>query len=241
MSELKIKARDIVTPGEVLATGMDYLPSFGTYRNEDNILSNRLGLVAIEGKVIKIIPLSGRYIPKRNDIIIGKVIDIMMSGWRVEMNSAYTSMLPLRDASFDFISKTADLTRYFDLDDWVVAKITNVTSQNLVDISVKGPGLRKLKGGRIIHVQASKVPRIIGKKGSMVSMIKNATDAQVIVGQNGTVWLNGSPEAEKIVIDTIRFIEANAHESGLTEKVRVTLSEKTGKEVALGREEEGEQ
>ena len=76
MSELKVKEKEIVIPGEILAEGMDYLPSTGTYRLENNIHASRLGLVTVEGKVIKIIPLSGKYLPKTGDVIIGQIKDI---------------------------------------------------------------------------------------------------------------------------------------------------------------------
>ena len=77
---LKVENKSVVVPGEVLSEGMDYLPSQGTYREGENIRAQRLGLVNIDGKVIKIIPLSGRYTPKKGDTVIGKVIDVLMSG-----------------------------------------------------------------------------------------------------------------------------------------------------------------
>lgn len=227
------KEKDIVVPGEVIAEGMDYLPSFGTYRLDDKILSNKMGLLIVEGKVLKTIPLSGRYLPKRGDTIIGKVVDILISGWKVDVNSAYIAVLSLKDASFDFIQRNADLSKIFGLDDYIVAKITNVTSQNLVDITCKGPGLRKLRGGRIIKVNTHKVPRIIGKKGSMVSMIKNATNCKVIVGQNGWIWLSGEPKDEITVVNTIKMIEENAHKSGLTDHVKEFLEKETGNAVVM--------
>lgn len=229
--KLLVKDKDIVVPGEVLASGMSYLPGHGTYRDNDKVIANRLGLLNIDGKVLKTVPLAGRYMPKRNDVIIGKVIDILMSGWRLEINSPYSAVLPLKDASFNYIAKGADLTRYFELDDYVVVKITNVTSQNLVDVTCKGPGLHKLKGGRIIHVNTHKVPRIIGKKGSMVSLVKKATDCKVTVGQNGIAWISGDPEMEVITVNAIKMIEEQSHVSGLTEKVESYLEKSTGKKI----------
>ena len=231
--QLFVQDKEVVVPGEVLAQGMSYLPGNGTYRLNDQIIANRLGLLTMEGKVMKTVPLSGRYLPKRNDVIVGRVIDILMSGWRLEINSPYSAVLPLKDASFSYIEKGEDLTRFFELDDYMVCKITNVTSQNLVDVSCKGPGLQKLKGGRIVEVNTHKVPRIIGKKGSMVSMIKNATGCKVTVGQNGIVWLSGEPEMEVIVVNALRFIEEKSHVSGLTEMVREFLEKATGKPVEI--------
>ncbi len=237
MAEILVKNKEIVIPGEEMATGMEYLPSFGTYRDKDKIVASRLGLVSIEGKIIRIIPLAGKYIPRRGDVIIGRVEDVSYSGWRVDTNCAYPAMLSVKDATSEFIQRGADLTQYFDVDDYIVAKITNVTSQKLVDLTARGPGLRKLSGGRIIEVNTNKVPRIIGKQGSMVHMIKQVTGCKIIVGQNSLLWISGDPKNELIAIEAIRKIEKESHLSGLTERIKDFLEKSTGKKV----EEKGEQ
>lgn len=228
MSKIIAKDKEIAVPGETLATGMEVLPGIGTYRDGENITANRLGLVMIEGRTIKLIPLSGRYIPKTGDTIICKVVDVSFSGWRLDTNSAYSAMLSMKDATSDFIARGANLTQYYDLGDYVVCKIVNVTSQKLIDVTMKGPGLRKLKGGRIIEVNPHKVPRIIGKQGSMVVMIKDATRCNIVVGQNGLIWIEGEPLSELLAIQTIRKIERESHLSGLTDKIKDFL-EKNGK------------
>jgi exosome complex component RRP4 len=228
MTEPNVKNKDVAVPGEVLATGMDNLPGTGTYREKEKIIASRLGLVQLEGRTIKLIPLSGRYLPKKFDTIICKIIDVSVSGWRLETNSPYTAMLSMKDATSQFIQRGADLTQYYDLGENIVCSIVNVTSQKLVDVTMKGPGLRKLKGGRIISVASNKVPRIIGKQGSMVSMIKDATKCSIIVGQNGLVWIEGTPEDELLAIQTIKKIEEESHFSGLTDKIKGFL-EKSNK------------
>lgn len=230
---MNVKDRDVVVPGEVLAVGMDYLPSFGTYRLGDKILAAILGLVRLEGKVLKLIPLAGRYVPKKYDIVIGKVIDILMSGWRMDINCAYAAVLPLKEGTREFIDKGADLTRFYALEDYVVTKIINVTSQKLVDVTMRGPGLRKLIGGKVFSVNTHKVPRIIGKQGSMVSMIKDATGCKIIVGQNGWVWIEGESAMENIAVEAIRMIEEQSHTTGLTEKIKEFLEGRTGKTVTV--------
>ncbi len=236
MSEVLVKEREVVTPGELLAKGMDNFPGSGTYRDKEEILSNRLGIVYIDGRALKVIPLSGVYMPKEGDTVIGKVIDITFSSWRMELNCAYSGLLSLKDASSDYIGKGADLTQYYDLGDHVVCKIINVTSQKLVDLSMRDPGLKKLTGGRIFKVNTNKVPRIIGKKGSMVSMIKNATGCKIIVGQNGLVWISGDSKNEFIAMDAIKKIEEESHISGLTNRIKEFLEERTGNKI----EAEGE-
>jgi len=179
----------------------------------------------------RISTLSGVYVPKLGDTIVCKVIDITLNGWRLDTNSAYSAMLTLKDATSDYISRGADLTQYYALNDYVVCKVVNVTSQMLVDVSMREPGLKKLVGGRVVKVNTNKVPRIIGKKGSMVSMIKQATGCRIVVGQNGLVWLSGDMDNEFLALEAIRLIEQNSHHAGLTGTIKSFLEEKTGKKI----------
>lgn len=223
MGKLLLKDKSIVVPGEELAEGMDYLPGFGTYRDKEFIIANKLGLLNIEGRAVKIIPVAGQYIPKKDDTIIGKVEEVSFFGWRIDTNSAYSAVLSVKDGTSDFIARGADLTKYYTFDDYLVVKVTNVTSQKLVDLTMKGPGLRKLETGRIIKVNTHKIPRIIGKQGSMVTLIKTHTDCRIIVGQNGVIWIQGQPEGELLAVKTIKEIEKNSHVPGLTEKIQKFL------------------
>ncbi len=229
MLKIMVNDKEISVPGETLAVGMDILPGSGTYREGEAIKANRLGLVMIDGRTIKLIPLSGRYIPKTGDTIICKVIDVSFSGWRLDTNSAYSAMMSMKDATSEFIARGANLTQYYDLGDYLVCKIVNVTSQKLIDVTMKGPGLRKLRGGRVIEVDPNKVPRIIGKQGSMVMMIKDAARCNISVGQNGLIWIDGEPMSELLAIQAIRKIEKESHLSGLTDKIKEFL-EKNNKQ-----------
>jgi exosome complex component RRP4 len=230
-AKLHTQDRAIVVPGEVLATGLEYLPSKGTYRKDDEIRADSIGLVQIDGKVIKTIALAGRYLPKKGDTIVGRISDVLMSGWRVDLRTMTDAVLGLKEATNEYIKRGEDLTRYFAIDDWVSAKVVQVTSQNLVDVSVRGPGLQKLEGGTIINVDSQKVPRIIGARGSMVRMLKKGTNCDIMVGQNGVIWLNGAPANEVLAIQAIRLIEINSHLPGLTEEIKDLLEEVTGQEV----------
>lgn len=231
-SKLLINDKDIVVPGERLAEGTGYLPGRGTYREGNYVIAGLLGILMVDGRALKIIPVSGRYIPRYGDKVIGKVIDVLMTGWRLDINSPYSAVLSMKDATSEFIQRGENLTRFFDLEDQVVCKIVNVTSQKLVDVTTKMPGLRKLRGGRIIEVNCHKVPRIIGKEGSMVMMIKEATGCNITVGQNGWIWLQGTPEQEFIAVNAIRLIEEHSHQQGLTDKIKEYLEKATGKKIA---------
>ena len=240
MEELKVQEKEIVVPGDVLAEGMGYLPSYGTYREGDKIFASKIGLVQINGRAIKLVSLSGKYLPKRGDVVIAKVIDVSFNGWRVEMNCAYSALLSLKEATSEYIARGANLTQYFTFGDYLVTKIVAVSSQNLIDVSMRGPGLKKLSEGRIMEVSPNKVPRIIGSKGSMISMIKNATGCRIVVGQNGLVWMQGEPKSEVIATEAIKKIEAESHISGLTDRIKEFLEKKLGRPVEIVKEGESD-
>jgi exosome complex component RRP4 len=219
MSNILKKEREVVIPGETIAEGMDYLPGDNTYREGEKIFSKVLGLVGVTGRVMKITPLSGPYIPMTGDKIIAKVFDITMSGWRFETNTAYSAMMNVKDASSRFIKRDEDLSKILAIGEYAVVKITKVTSQNLIDLTMKEPGLHSISGGRLVKINSQKVPRIIGKQGSMISLIKEKTGCNITVGQNGIVWIKGESEKELLAEKAVKMIEARSHEEGLTEKM----------------------
>lgn len=231
--ELIAKDKEIVVPGELLATGMSFLPSKGCYRQGEHIYAGRLGLLNVEGKVLKMTPVSGRYLPHVGDTIIARVNDVLMMGWRVWTNSPYEAVLNVKEASGEFIPPSSDLTQIYSIGDLIVCQIINVTSQNLIDVTMRGPGLRKLGSGRIITVCASKVPRIIGKNASMVNMLRDATGVRLHIGQNGVVWMSGEPENEIVVAEAIELIEKEAHTTGLTDRIKVWLEKQKSRIVAF--------
>ncbi len=228
MTELFVKNRELVVPGDLLAKG-DFLIGEGTYKKEDGIYANVLGLVDTKEQFIKIIPLSGKYMPNPRDLVVGIVEDITFSTWSIDINSPYQGVLNISNALDRFIDSQEDLAKIYDIGDVVLAKVLSMSKSMQATLTMRDRGLFKLREGRLISISPTRVPRVIGKKGTMVQMLKNATDCRIVVGQNGRVWING--EGANIVIEAIRLIEREAHLHGLTDKVKAFLEEKTHKKV----------
>jgi len=221
------KEKDLVVPGDVLAEGMDYLPSGGCIRDNDKIVANHLGLVTLENnRFVKVIPLTGKYIPKIGDTVIGQVVDMSFSGWYLNINGPYEAALMVKDVA-EFIDKDADLSQFYNFGDLIVAKINRVTRYSNINLTTKGPGLRKVTGGKVISITSTKVPRVIGKQGSMVQMLKEKTNCNIMVGQNGIVWIEGkNPNDELLATEAILKIEQESHIDGLTDKMKEFLESK---------------
>lgn len=241
MKNLTENKRKIVTPGETIVTGLDFLPGEGAYRDGDNINSAYMGLTNMKGRLVKVIPLNGRYFPKEGDKIIGVISEVRFSSWNMDINAPYTATLTVSDGVAQYFDRNRDtLTRFFDLGDTVLCKVRSADPNGGVMVSLRGPGLRKLRDGRIVEVNPAKIPRIIGKGGSMISLIKRGADCQIFVGQNGRIWINGPRDQEEIVIKVIKKIEAESHLPGLTEKIRKLLGLPEEDEESEAQEESGD-
>lgn len=118
----------------------------------------------------------------------------------------------------------------FDVGDLVVSKVLAFDRTRDPLVSAKGPGLGRVSSGRIVKISPAKIPRLIGKKGSMISILKKETGAHIMVGQNGTVLISAKyPDSENMAIQAIRMIEREAHTQGLTDRIQALLNaEKKG-------------
>ncbi|MBI3190381.1 RNA-binding protein [archaeon] len=214
--------RKLVIPGDLLGEGR---AGHGAYEEDGKVFSCFIGLAEEKGELHFVIPLSGIYNPKRGDGVIGKIEDVVFSKWIVDINSPYEAVLPLSEATDEFIDLTkTDLTKYFTYGDLIFTEISSVTKTKNIQLSMRDRKCRKLRGGRMITVTPAKVPRIIGKAGSMVEMVKEITKTQIVVGQNGLVWVKG--DNEDLAIEAVTEIERKSHVQGLTDQIKAMLEKK---------------
>jgi exosome complex component RRP4 len=219
----KSEKRKIVVPGEVIISGEDYLPGDGTRREGDDIVASRYGLSEKVGRVVKIIALSGAFVPRKNNVVLGQVIDYTHNGWLIDIDCAGNAFLPVAEAP-RFINK-GELDTFMAIGDMVSAKIWSVGGRG-IDLSLKGRGLGKLEGGFVFRINPSRVPRVIGREGSMITLIQENTGCNITVGQNGWIWVNGDSLDSKIKArKVIEFISDKVHVDGLTDKVEKWFEE----------------
>jgi exosome complex component RRP4 len=212
-----VKKRTIVVPGEVITSGEDFLPGEGARRVENNIVASRYGLSEEMGRVVKVIPLFGAFVPRRNNVIIGRVTDITYHGWLVDIDSATSGFLPIEEFP-RYVNKN-EMDQYLKVGDTISAKIWSVKPKG-IDLAMKGRGLGKLEDGFIFRIIPARVPRVIGREGSMITLVKEKTGCNITVGQNGWVWIKGeSIDAEIKARKAIEFIAEKVLLSGLTEKM----------------------
>jgi len=217
--------RKIVIPSQLLGDVNQNKAGKGTFVEKGKIYSEILGILYNSKDFINVIPLKGIYDPIENDFVIGIVEEALGSGWLVDINAAYPALLHVNEVPWDVEFGATE--KYLNSGDCIMSKILQVNQEKKLQITLKDRNLYKIKGGQIIDVEPSKVPRIIGKKGSMISLLKKYTKCRLFVGQNGRIWIDGENDSIKKVIDTIHMIESEALSYGLTNKIENLLKKDT--------------
>jgi len=219
--------RKYVIPGDVITTG-PFRPEQNVVLVGDKIISTTIGISEIYDDSVKVLSLTGKYIPKIDDLVIGKVMSHTSLSWELDINSCYVGFLPAQDVfGRDFSAHADELSSKLKTGDLVAARIANFdrTRDPLVTISDRDLG--KIDSGDLVKISPSKVPRLIGKKGSMIQMIEMSTDAAVTIGQNG--WVVVSCESSEGLLKAKKAIEMvndKAHVANLTDQVKEMLDKK---------------
>lgn len=221
---LHVKNRELVIPGQLIAEG-GYSIYGGAFRDGNQVYSSVIGLVDARGQDIRIIPLGGRYVPRQGDTVIGVAIDSYGSGWILDINSPYAGNLFVSDLAGRKVDlDREDINQYLSIGDVVVAEVMDVDERMRVHLDASGLGMGKVKGGKLVEISSAKVPRVIGRKGSMMATLQDVSGCKLKVGQNGRIMIWGKDQKMvNAVVEALLMIEREAHTSGLTDRVRQFL------------------
>ncbi|MEM0476396.1 MAG: exosome complex RNA-binding protein Rrp4 [Candidatus Aenigmatarchaeota archaeon] len=214
--------------GKIVLPGEEVEKNEFSYKFNDKFISKKVSLISKDEEKIKAISLSSTYYPEVGDNVIGIVREVEAAGWFVDINSINYAFLPIAEAVREFIDiYRTDLSKIININEVIYAKVINVINYKIIQISIKNGNFKKLNGGGVISVNPAKVARIIGKNMSMIKLISEKTNCEIIAGKNGYIWIK-SKKAENMIkaINAIKFIEKNSHFKGLTEMVIKYLEEK---------------
>ncbi len=196
-------------------------PGPGTYRVGGKVYASVLGLVSTRPPLVHVTPLSGRYIPKAGDVVVGTVTDVQTTFWLLDI--AAPRWAPLHMTGTPWQIDVGETDRYLRVGDAVVVRVENLEATGRIGVTMAGEGLGKLEGGTLVRVSPARIPRVVGRGGSMVETITRHTGARIAIGQNGRIWIDGSPEAIRRVSEVLRMIDENGQRSGLTQEVEAYL------------------
>ena len=96
MSENK---NQFVLPGDTISGS--YEPAQNVILDDNRLLSTAIGFCEIDDNQASVSPLTGFYIPKSDDLVIGKIKSHTSMVWEVDINSYHVGILP----AFDIFGK----------------------------------------------------------------------------------------------------------------------------------------
>jgi len=207
--------RKVVVPGDLLSEDAKRSGE-GTFVKDGNVYSLLYGLANYRDK-INVIPLAGKYMPAAGDNVIGVVKDITFSNWIVDINSPYDGLLHISE--FPRRIESDEMSKYLRIGSSIMARVKDVDPTMKVELTLNDRKLGPIRTGQVVEISHTRVPRLIGKGGSMISMLKKEVKCSIFVGQNGRIWINGSADDTDLALKTIALIEKEAHTNGLTDRI----------------------
>ncbi|MEB3816497.1 MAG: exosome complex RNA-binding protein Rrp4 [Desulfurococcales archaeon] len=219
--------RRLVLPGEILGSNVDAKEPY-VYRDEQgSVRAAVAGLLDKRDEREVFIPLEGVYIPKPGDIVIGLISGVGVTNWFVDINSPYTAVLNVQDLlGRPFNPQLDELSRYLNVGDYIKAKVVAFDRTRNPLLSVQGQGLGRIVEGKVIEISPTRIPRVIGRKGSMLEVLTKETGCEVYAAVNGRIHVKcPNREMEAIVILAIKTIEREAFTTGLTARIRKLIEE----------------
>lgn len=202
--------REIVLPGQLLSDDGGR-GGEGTYTYDGRVYSARIGFATFRNNKVHVIPFKGAYIPQPGDRVVGIVTDVKPNGFEINLGRHLTAAIRLPD-------KKEVQALNLKVGDVIYA---SVRESGLRGVFLESGKIRKISSGLLVSMHPLKIPRLIGKRGSMINMIKRETGCDMIIGKNGLIVINGpSPESEFAAVSAIRMIDLEAHTPGLTERIK---------------------
>ena len=216
-----------VLPGDVITTAPLRLHGNVTLEGK-RILSTAIGLSDISYDSVRVIPLSGVYLPKVDDLVIGLIKYIHGNSWFADINSCYEGMLLAKDVFGRGSNATLDeMKASLDKSDLILARIANSDRTREPLLSISGQNLGKIDSGELVKISPTKIPRLIGKHGSMIQTIEASTNATITIGQNGLIVLKcDDTTGLKKAVKSIKMMDKALHNTNLEENIQNILDEK---------------
>ncbi|MDD9808840.1 MAG: exosome complex RNA-binding protein Rrp4 [Thaumarchaeota archaeon] len=192
----------------------------------DTLVSSAVGLVSVSDDTVSVIPLSGKYMPRADDLVVGMVISHTSQAWELDINAPYVGFLLATDVfGRDFASHADELTSKLALGDLVAARVANFDRTRDPLITIDDRDLGKIDSGELVKIAPGKVSSLIGRQGSMIQAIETATDAAITIGQNGWVVVScDSADGLLRAKRAVSAIEQGAHSQGLMDRVKSALA-----------------
>ena len=162
MKKLDSKKRHVL-PGDFITTAPLRLHG-NVVLDGKRVISTAIGLSDVSTDSVRVIPLTGVYLPKIDDLVIGIIQYISGNSWVADINSCYQGMLLGQDVfGRGSYPTTSEMKERLVKGDIIFARIANSDRQREPLISIADKNLGKIDSGEFVKISPTKIPRLIGK------------------------------------------------------------------------------
>lgn len=198
---------EMIFPGDLVADQEKHIP--GCYTENGKTYAATLALRQDD----HVVPLKGQYVPRVGEEVVGVVTDERFSGYTLELNSPYEGDLSTRETREEL-----------KLGSVVACKVLAVNEIKQATLIEPHP----LPNAILVKIEAVKVPRLIGRNGSMLDVVQKHTQSHIVAGKNGYVAITGGNT--RLAVQTVEKIERESHVPGLTDRVTKLLEKQSGEQ-----------
>jgi len=212
----------LVVPGEVVAKG-NFRSWSNVLKKGEEYLSIFVGKAEVGGGRVRVVRLSGPYIPKVGDFVIGMVTDVQPLAATIDINS-YVNGYIMANAFFKrrIDPSKFDLSKKVNLGDLIAAKVQRIERGK--DVYLQPDQKWKVEGDAVFYISPAKAHYIYTSKSRIPSKIKELTGAEVRLGANGVVVVKGDLKKIEMVKRALDVIESKYDLNGLYNEIIKVLS-----------------
>jgi exosome complex component RRP4 len=176
----------IVAPGDLVGSSKYLMSGACTYEEGDEIYACVAGIVSKISKLIMVKPMKKKYAPNVGDIVVGRIMALEHSRWKVDINS-YQHANCLHTA--------------INMPEWEEGKTNDIISAEVQSLNSHNGSIflqmRNMKYGKLYNGFYLKVNHNLIKRMKTHYLDLKFENVSVILGSNGYVWVYYNPATTK--------------------------------------------
>lgn len=205
-------SRNFAIPGQTVTSETQWMRGHGTYNTatSTNITATLAGNVIITNKLLSVTPMRARYMPEIGDLIVGRIVEVGKSQWRVDVAAPLLAKLPLSSINLPggILRRrtTADelqMRQFFQEGDLLVAEVQSIGgSDGVATLHTRSLKYGKLRNGMFLSVHGTGGGGGVVRSRRQVFTISAgvtgsaSSQVDVILGVNGYIWLSKHVEQQ---------------------------------------------
>jgi exosome complex component RRP4 len=216
----------LVTPGMAVGPSTGKRAGSGIVAANDTFIATQLGWLRERNATVSVDPINAAYMPRSGDLIVGTVAEVRNNLWFMDINGSFQGLLPMSLAPWKVEFGAA--RQHMDVGDVVLARVQEVDECHNVVLTMKGVGLRRLNQGAVEHLPVQHIDRIRGENNERLQRMREVCDCRIMVGENGRVWIDGSPEGIAWARKAVHALADSGHRTDIDELLSTLENEWKG-------------